>query len=411
MEEEITNSLNEQEQPQQNSNEENNSSSSVKKHLIYISTQTIDEVEQIVEERNREISIVERFRGNYNLTNLLSQDLKSLNNIDFFILDLNSILNSTDNSEIISRLDKLHQLNDFRIIVIARGFKRGNVLLAQLLASNITNIITASTDSQLYDQLQICLSEKGMTYQQASQFKLDNIEQTMSSSIVEIRHEKVKQDVSIGVVGLSRGIGATTFSLNLLHFLSDISNLKPCLIEVNNHNDLEELSKQDTINDMGVINQPSLSQISIGGMDIYTDLSKMGEIKAQNYQQYIYDYGSIEDLDGTSVASFLNNDLKFIICGSKPWEYKYLAKAFKKFQISGNNDNTMWFIFNSVKEIEQQSVKEGMKDLNVYFAEYQPDPFEKKNVLFLEDKFRSYLSDSSFEEQPKKKKFNLFWKK
>ena len=411
MEEEINNTLEENKSTLENSNEENISSSSVKKHLIYISTQTVDEIEQIVEERNREMSIVERFRGNYNLTSLLSQDLKSLNNIDFFILDLSAVLNSTDNSEIISRLDKLHQLNDFRIIVIARGFKRGNVLLAQILASNITNIITASTDSQLYDQLKICLSEKGMTYQQASQFKLDNIEQTMSSNIIEVRHEKVKQDVSIAIVGLSRGIGTTTFAINLLHFLSDISNLKPCLIEVNNHNDLEELSNQDTINDMGVINQPSLSEISVGGMDIYTDLAKMGEIKAQNYEQYIYDYGSIDELDGTSVASFLNKDLKFIICGSKPWEYKYLVKAFKKFKISGNADNTMWFIFNSVKEIEQQKVKEGMKDINVYFAEYQPDPFEKKNVLFLENKFRSYLSDSSFEEQPKKKKFNFFGRK
>lgn len=393
----------------------NNNITSVKKHLIYISNQTIDEIEQIVNENSKTISIVERFRGNWNLSNLLRQDLKSLNNVDYFVLDLSAILNSTDNNEIVSCLDKLHQLNDFRIIIIARGFKRGNVLLAQILASNITNIVTATTDSQLYDQLKICLSEKGMTYQQASQFKLDNAEQVIrSSNIIEVHHEKVRQDVTIGVVGASRGIGTTTFAINLLHFLSDISNLKPCLIEVNNHNDLQELSNQETINGMGVINQPSISEISIGGMDIYTDLSKIGEIKTQNYEQYIYDFGSIDELDGTSVASFLNKDIKFVICGSKPWEYKHLVKAFSKFKITGQNDSTMWFIFNFVKDIEQQTVKEGMEDINIYFAEYQPDPFEKRNTLFLEEKFRSYLSVASFEEKTKNDKksiLNKFFKK
>ena len=49
-----------------------------------------------------------------------------------------------------------------------------------------------------------------------------------------------------------------------------------------------------------------------------------------------------------------------------------------------------------------------MGKFNVYFNEYQPDPFRLKSKDYLEEILRRYLSNSYFEEESKKKnRFNF----
>ena len=294
------------------------------KKLIYVGKNINNELEKIVSEER--IVIIQRLQNEYNMTSLFKEDLRAINQIDYLVLDLSAFINSTKSDEIIRNLDRLRGNYEFRIILIAPGFRKGNELLASCFNMGIYNLVTAINDNQMYDQLKICLSEKGMTYAQASQYKIDLLSNKQSNSeIIKTNYEKVKQDVTIGVLGITNHIGTTTWAINLLHFLTELPNTTACLIEANNHNDIKDIKDLNQIVDMGVEHYPTTAEIKIGGMEMYYDISKIGEIVAQKYDFYIYDFGSTKELSELDMASFLNKDIKFIIMGSKPCKKHRIA--------------------------------------------------------------------------------------
>ena len=321
---------------------------------------------------------------------------------------MSAFVNSSTNEEILKNLDKLRGNFEFKIIIIASGFRRGSEILAQCFYMGIYNLVTASNDIQMYDQLKICLSEKGMTYAQASQYRIDMPPQKSSNtSIIKTEFQKVKQDVSIGILGVTRHIGATTWAINLLHFFNEIPNIRACLIEVNKHKDIQDLADVTEINKMGIEHFPLAGEVRAGGMEMFYDLSKIGDITAQKYDFYIYDFGETSELTDTELASFLNKDIKFIILGTCQWEYKYISNTFEKLRISEEQDG-LYFIYNFVNKEEQNEIRSQMGKFNVYFNEYQPDPFRLKSKDYLEEILRRYLSNSYFEEESKKKnRFNF----
>ena len=343
------------------------------KKLIYVGKNINNELEKIVSEER--IVIIQRLQNEYNMTSLFKEDLRAINQIDYLVLDLSAFINSTKSDEIIRNLDRLRGNYEFRIILIAPGFRKGNELLASCFNMGIYNLVTAINDNQMYDQLKICLSEKGMTYAQASQYKIDLLSNKQSNSeIIKTNYEKVKQDVTIGVLGITNHIGTTTWAINLLHFLTELPNTTACLIEANNHNDIKDIKDLNQIVDMGVEHYPTTAEIKIGGMEMYYDISKIGEIVAQKYDFYIYDFGSTKELSELDMASFLNKDIKFIIMGSKPWEYKYISRTFKAIQLQETQDS-IYLIYNFVRQEDRNDIKKQMGNLNVYFNEYQPEPF------------------------------------
>lgn len=376
--------------------------------LIYVGRSRNNILETIIKEQN--IVVITRLLNEYNITDIFREDLKAINNIDYLVLDLSAFVNSSTNGEILKNLDKLRGNFEFKIIIIASGFRRGNELLSQCFYMGIYNLVTASNDIQMYDQLKICLSEKGMTYAQASQYRIDMLPKKSSNiSIIKTEFKKVKQDISIGVLGITRHIGTTTWAINLLQFFYEIPNIKACLIEVNKHKDIKDLADITEINKMGIEHFPLAGEIRVGGMEMFYDLSKIGDITAQNYDFYIYDFGETSELTDTELASFLNKDIKFIILGTCQWEYKYISNTFEKLRISEEQDR-LYFIYNFVKKEDQNEIRSQMSTFNVYFNEYQPDPFriKSKDKDYLEEILRRYLSNSYFEEESKKKnRFNL----
>lgn len=375
------------------------------KKLIYVGKARNNQLETVIEEQN--IVVLARMLNEFNITELFREDLRAINNIDYLVLDLSAFVNSSKNDEILKNLDKLRWNFEFRIILICSGFRKGNEILSQCFYMGIYNLVTASTDTQMYDQLKICFSNKGMTYAQASQFRIDILGKSSSNnSVIKTEFQKIKQDVTIGVLGVTRHIGVTTWAINLLHFFNELPNVKACLIEANNHNDIVNLTDVNEINKMGIEHFPSIGEVRANGMEMFYDLSKIGDITSQNYDFYIYDFGVTSELSDSELASFLNKDIKFIILGSCLWEYKYISETFEKIRISNEQDR-LYFVYNFVKREDQKEIKSQMGNFNVYFNEYQPEPFELKSKSYLEEVLRRYLSNSYFEEQKPKNKFNF----
>ena len=231
------------------------------KKLIYVGKTMNNELENIINEQK--IVIITRLLNEYNITDIFREDLKSINNIDYLVLDLLAFINYSKNEEILKNLDKLRGNYDFRIILIAQGFRKGNELLASCFNMGIYNLVTASNDSQMYDQLKICLSEKGMTYAQASQYRIELLNKYGNTEIVKTNYEKVKQDVTIGVLGITKHIGPTTWAINILNFLTNLPNTTACLIEANNHNDIKDIKDLSQVDKMGVEHYPTTAEIKI----------------------------------------------------------------------------------------------------------------------------------------------------
>lgn len=99
-----------------------------KKKIIYIAAE-INPIIEKVNNENREIDIVQRYINQYNFTELLQNELKTLNGIDFLVIDSRAICVSTTDSDILKCVHQIKGLYDVRIIFIAQGFKKGNNLL------------------------------------------------------------------------------------------------------------------------------------------------------------------------------------------------------------------------------------------------------------------------------------------
>jgi len=388
--------------------EKNNENLQVKK-LIYVGKSLNDELEKIILEKK--IVTIQRLQNEYNMTSLFKEDLRAINQINYLVLDLSAFINSTNNDEILRNLDRLRGNYEFRIILIAQGFKKGNELLASCFNMGIYNLVTAQNDTQMYDQLKICLSDKGMTYAQASQYRIDILSNKQKNTeIIKTNYEKVKQDVSIGVLGITNHIGTTSWAINLLHFLSSLPNISACFIEANNHKDIKDLKDFSEINGMGIEHYPTTAEIKVDGMEMYYDISKIGEIVSQKYDFYIYDYGNTRELSELDIASFLNKDIKFIVMGSKPWEYKYISRTFNAIQLQETQDS-VFLIYNFVRQEDRKGIKAQMGSLNVYFNEFQPEPFILHSKSYLEEILKRYLTNANYEEINKSKKKFIFFKR
>jgi len=379
--------------------------------VIYVGLERCDPLENITKEEDNNLVIIQRFLNSYNITNFFQNDLKALNNIKYLVLDLKAFTNSSTDAEIVQALDRQRQLyKNVRFIIIAQGYKKGNVILSEIVNTGIYNLVTSPVDAGVYDQLKNCFEEDGMSYAQAAQYKVSNASLTGSrSAVVQTNYEKIKQDISIGIIGFTRHIGATTWAINLLNYLNTLPNVKSCLIEANKHNDFEKLSKKAMIGKLGVEHLPGMKEVKVNGLDFYYDFSKITEITAQKYDFYLYDYGSLPELSSDDLASFLNKDLKFIVVSNSIFEEEYLVNVFN--QLNPETENS-FIIFNFTDEKEQKKIRDDFSMIkNIYFNEYQPDPFTLKSKSYLSGIMEKYTTNSSFKEVKKENPFSKIFKK
>ena len=93
---------------------------------------------------------------------------------NFLIIDLKAIVDSTSEEQIINCLKLIRKMYDVRIIIIAEGYKQGNVLLGKVFNLGIYNIVTATNDILFNEEISLCFSEVGMTFGTAMKYQIDD---------------------------------------------------------------------------------------------------------------------------------------------------------------------------------------------------------------------------------------------
>lgn len=294
---------------------------------------------------------------------------------------------------------------NLRIIILAKGYKFGNMLLGKIFNLGIYNIITATEENKYKEELEKVFSQEGMSFGNSIKYKLDNqiISINQTTKLVKENYIRVKQTVSIGVVGTEKHIGATTLALNLAKYLSELTNIKTCYIENNNHNSIINL-----IDNKESIYVENSDKITFKGLDMFLKPKNMSDILTNDYNFFIYDYGALNEISEEEKMSFLTRDLKIVVSGNKIWEIPNLIKCF---QIIGEDINT-YLVFNFAKESEKETFRISLGDFwkeRAIYSENVTDPFEVKNRYFFETILKPYLLNSDIQE--KSKRFNWFKRK
>lgn len=369
------------------------------KKYIYISKEVRAELEDYCISKN--ITLVTRFINEYNLEKFVQTELRNLNSIDYLIIDLNAIEKLTSDEEIISKITLIRKMYNLRVIIIAEGYKYGNILLGKIFNLGIYNIITAKDDNVFKQELEKTLSEEGMTFGNAIKYKVDNqiIAINQTTKLVKENYIRVKQTVNIGVVGTEKHIGSTTVAINLTKYLSELTNIKACYIENNNHNSIVNIIE----NKESIFNEES-NKIIYKGIDMFLKPKNISNILSNNYNFYVYDYGALNELTEEEKMSFLTRDLKIVVSGNKIWEIPQLIECF---QIIGEDPST-YLIFNFAKDTEKESFRISLGNYwkeRATFSEFITDPFIVGNKYFFETILKPYLINTDVKE---KKKFNFF---
>ena len=173
---------------------------------------------------------------------------------------------------------------------------------------------------------------------------------------------------TVGVLGILPRIGTTTQALQLTRYLLQQQRFA-AYIEMNSSNyvykslELYSTAKEDV--------QTSSGMITFMDIEMYT---KDNLISAQkkSYDYLIKDYGNITDLEYQKI-SFLEQDIKIVVCGSKPNEIFNIEDPFLK----DKDYADVFFIFNLTPQEDRKYLLDvmGKKSDRTFFAGVQPDPF------------------------------------
>ena len=373
------------------------------KRYIYISTQNRAIIEDICKEKG--MILATRFINEYDLSKFLQTELRNINFIHYLILDLKSFTKLTKEDEIIKKLTLIRKMYNSRVIIIAEGYKQGNILLGKIFNLGIYNIITATDDVKFREEFEKTLSEDGMTFGNSIKYKVDSqvLAINQNTKLVKENYIKVKQNVNIGIAGVEKHIGATTVAINLTKYLSELPNIRACYIE-NNSND----SLLSIIEDEESIFAKDTRKITYQGIEMFLRPKTMSDILACDYNFYIYDYGALTEMSEEEKNSFMTRDLKILVAGNKIWEIPKLIEAF---QVIGE-DPTTYLLFNFVSNEEKEEFRKSLGDYwckRAMFSELVLNPFQIKNRDFYAKVLKPYLLENEIVE--KKKKFNFGRKK
>lgn len=167
---------------------------------------------------------------------------------------------------------------------------------------------------------------------------------------------------TIGVCGLTHGIGATHHALALAYAAAGRRNFKICYQENNIHNAYSSFKMSSLVKDKG-------GYLEMEGIDIYPYGAEFEAI----YDVVVRDYGTADEC---SLSEFNDNDIPVVVTGAKDWEIEKLIGAYTTNVLKDKK-----LLVNFLPQKEWESLKNGFNDLDVYFADYAPEIFSPENNI------------------------------
>lgn len=308
------------------------------------------------------------------------QDAQMLNNYSCIIIDINST--KEQDEDIINAVVGIKAMYNIKIVVLAFGYKEGNVLLSKLFNEGIYNFVTGETYYEQIEQFRKCLSNEGCQYKDAIRYRQKIEETGKNKIIVKKEYKKLKQFVNIAVAGTESHIGVTTQAILITMFLKSL-NMNACYICGNNKDEIKNIEKVD-----GVVKKDNM--YSYKGIDLYSNLNKVDAMQ-YGYDFYVYDYGTLTE---NNLDNFLSKEVKIVVGGLKPWEQD---ETFRVLQLVGKVTDVD-YIFNFANDEEKVKFKNLLKRYikNIYYSDLVTDCFKDDvNTDIYHSIFKEYITEKS----------------
>lgn len=325
----------------------------------------------------------------------------ALNEIEasFFVIEPQRYVHE-ETDYIIQKIKNLQTAKNIKAIIINQTDSEDNEIIAEAHRQGLKLFIyTFTSMGEQKQQLSDCLT--GVPHikkEETEEFK--SVAQIMENSIN-------KAAKHIAVAGTIRHIGTTTQSIQIVKHLENLG-YRACLIEMNENKYINRLvgSKELSFIELAknlenirvqTSEDEDIGRINLYNCDMYYNSNKLDEIKMQNYDFFVYDYGTIGEKNFQKNA-FMKDDIKIIVAGSKNTE----IDAFLLVAENPAYKNCEYvFSFTDERNLEQ-SVKNfiGIFDFSenqIHKAPYIPDPY----VLASENIYEKILDFEKREQEDK----------
>lgn len=311
--------------------------------------------------QNRNI-ILKTMLGPIDLQRIVLHDLSNLDICQYIVIDLSAVQNTDD--DIIKSIVAIQSMYTTRIIIFARGYRRGHPLLARIFAEGIYNICTAEHMADLMAELAACIDGPGRSYKDAVVYRADP-QATPGGERVIIEQHTMRQSIAIALCGSMHRVGTTVHALQIARELIN-DGYTACYIQAHDGLIASILDIYE-VEDKGACYR-------CAGVDIYLrcDLSV---ILPRTYDYLIYDYGVFGDLD---LQRYMSHDAQIVCGGGKPWELTTLQPVMAALQDVPN----VHYILSFVPDSEQPAIRRLMGRMAVHtqFATFAPDMMDTANA-------------------------------
>lgn len=333
----------------------------------------------------------------------LMLDLQKIQNLalqeNYAYIVINVAMLADSSQDIASMIEHIRLSASGRIIILAQGYSIQSEMIQELIKVGITNFLTSNNLSEIKRQLETALKEVNDTQAQQSQTEIPAVS-LQKPHPSELFHTYK----TIAVAGSMARIGTTTQCIQIVKFLA-LQGKRACYIEMN-RNGYVNLLKE--FYEDGVTIDEQIGKITYQNVDMFYKKDQISEILKMNYDYYIYDYGAYQSNDFTLI-SFLEKNIKFVVCGTKPNEFTGMQQVLKAFYHHEIN-----YIFSFSPESEHQDVLSLMEEKaqHTYFALSSPDLFfYSSNSDTIYNKIFYQKLEPAQENTPEKRKNFFFSKK
>lgn len=301
---------------------------------------------------------------------------------EYMIFDIEQYVDAAP--ELAKEIKQIERAKNTTIIIYAPGYDRQSRVVKELMLQGIRYFVFSGNSSEARNELERCLNGY---YREPEHEELKEI---------EVAEEK-KGGLKIGITGACSRLGTTTFAIQFMKYLQ-LKGHKACYIEVNSTGFV--LQHEKTFN---VVHDSYLGKVTYADVDMYYKQENLLEVLKQDYDYFVYDFGTYRDTDFNK-TSFLEKDVRVFILGSKATEMSYTNEVLRNEYYSD-----VEYVFNFISEKEKGELLEYMDDkaAHTYFTVYSPDQFE----YIPNDAFEKILPVEDISEPENKKKRRFPWKK
>lgn len=221
---------------------------------------------------------------------------------DFMIFDAEQYIDTA--SDLASEIKRICVTNNAKPILFAPGYMSDSELIVEMRFAGINLFITAVVPSEINDQLEKCMNGyvEANGVEQLDTYIKDN---AASIPLPQQRGNIIK---TIAVAGVCHRIGTTTYAIQFAKLLNLLGK-KACYIQMNQTQYVEQLTSWSDLEQ-----DKRIGKVTFEGVDHFYDMEKLGEVLYENYEYYIFDFGTYNDASFNRL-SFLEKDLKYIVMG------------------------------------------------------------------------------------------------